>query len=372
MTRIVTVAAVVAVAASLWAQEPKGEEKAEEPKPATTQPAATPPADPLVYVKMETSLGDILLELAQEKAPITVKNFLDYADYGYYAGTIFHRVMGNFMIQGGGYLPDLTEKKEGLRPAIKNEWQNGLKNKRGTIAMARQNTPDSATAQFFINVVDNGALDGARPQTGGAGYAVFGRVVGGMDVVDKIRDTETKEDPKLPMGKVVPVTPVEIKGLKRVPAAEGQALSAKADEAAKKAAAEADAAKGKLLTDFVAKVEQETGKKVEKSASGLMWVVLKDGDGPQPTPTDMVEVHYTGTLLDGKKFDSSVDRGTPFSFSLKGGVIKGWLEGVALMKVGEKRKLIIPADLAYGAEAKPTIPANSTLVFDVELLSIKK
>ncbi len=371
MIRAALVTVVLAAAPVLLAQEGKQEKKPEEPKPATTQPvttqpATTQPAEAAVYVKMETALGDLVLELDNAKAPISTQNFVDYVDAGFYNGTIFHRVMATFMIQGGGYLPDLSEKKDGLRPPIKNEWKNGLKNTRGTIAMARTPGADSATAQFFINVVDNNALDQPRD---GAAYAVFGRVLDGLDVVDKIRNTEVKEGP---MGKVVPVTPVVIKSAKRLPAKEGQALSAQAGEAIKKAEGEAKAAIEKQLQDFIAKAEQEAGKKVEKSASGLMWVILKEGTGPQPTPTDMVEVHYTGTLLDGKKFDSSVDRGTPFSFSLKGGVIKGWLEGVALMKVGEKRKLIIPADLAYGAEAKPTIPANSTLVFDVELLNIKK
>jgi FKBP-type peptidyl-prolyl cis-trans isomerase len=276
------------------------------------------------------------------------------------------------MIQGGGYLPDLTEKKEGLRAPIKNEWQNGLKNARGTIAMARTQVPDSATAQFFINVVDNAMLDQARD---GAAYAVFGKVIAGMDVVDKIRNTPVKDDPKLPMGKVVPVEPVVIKAMKRMSAEECKPLleqAAKADAEAKATETKANAAKEQEVQDFVQKVEQETGKKSEKTASGLISVVLKAGEGASPKPTDTVEVHYTGTLMDGKKFDSSVDRGKPATFRLNQ-VIKGWTEGLGLMKAGEKRKLIIPPALAYGANPPPGsgIPANSWLVFDVELLSIK-
>jgi peptidyl-prolyl cis-trans isomerase A (cyclophilin A) len=364
MIRAALVTVFLAAAPALLAQEGQEAKKPEEPKPATTQPATTQPAEAVMYAKMETTLGDIVLELDNAKAPISTKNFVDYVDAGFYNGTLFNRVMSNFMIQGGGYLPDWSQKKDGLRPPIKNEWKNGLKNKRGTIAMARTGIADSATAQFFINVVDNNGFDQPRD---GAAYAVFGRVVAGMDTVDKIRDVETKADPsKLPSGeKAIPVTPIVIKTVKRLPAEEGKTLATKAD-------AEAKAAADKQLQDCIAKAEQEAGKKVEKSASGLMWVILKEGTGPQPAATDTVEVHYTGTLLDGSKFDSSVDRGTPYSFSLKGGVIKGWLEGVALMKVGEKRKLIVPTDLAYGAETKPKIPANSTLVFDVELLNIKK
>ena len=148
-------------------------------------------------VVMETSLGTIKLELYPEKAPVTVKNFLSYVDDKFYDGTIFHRVMGkentgnkeDFMIQGGGFEPEFKQKK--TKDPIKNEASNGLSNKRGTIAMARTNDPDSATAQFYINVVDNKGLDAAGKK---AGYAVFGKVIDGMDIVDKIKAVETTGD----------------------------------------------------------------------------------------------------------------------------------------------------------------------------------
>ena len=155
------------------------------PSPAPSAPTSRPvPAT--AYVLMTTSMGDILLELDGKKAPITVANFLSYTDKGYYDGTIFHRVISTFMIQGGGFTPGMVKKT--TDPPIKNEWQNGLKNKRGAIAMARTPQPDSATSQFFINVENNASLD--RPR-GGAAYAVFGQVVAGMDTVDKIRDVDT-------------------------------------------------------------------------------------------------------------------------------------------------------------------------------------
>jgi peptidyl-prolyl cis-trans isomerase A (cyclophilin A) len=156
--------------------------------PATTQPAPEQPSaqEKLVYVKLTTSMGDIFLELDAEKAPISVENFMNYVAKEHYDGTIFHRVIDGFMIQGGGFTPDLKQKP--TEKPIKNEWKNGLKNKRGTIAMARTQVADSATTQFFINVNDNDFLDVARD---GAAYAVFGKVVNGMDVVDKIKGVRT-------------------------------------------------------------------------------------------------------------------------------------------------------------------------------------
>ena len=139
-------------------------------------------------VLLATSAGDITLQLDPEKAPKTVANFLEYVKSGHYDGTVFHRVMDGFMIQGGGFTPDMAQKP--TRAPIPLESRNGLKNERGSVAMARTSAPDSATAQFFINVVDNAMLDQANSRDG-QGYAVFGKVVGGMDVVDKIRKVET-------------------------------------------------------------------------------------------------------------------------------------------------------------------------------------
>jgi peptidyl-prolyl cis-trans isomerase A (cyclophilin A) len=136
-------------------------------------------------VLMKTSLGDITIELDQKNAPISTENFLKYVDAKFYDGTTFHRVIPGFMIQGGGFDKDLHEKETGA--PIKNEGQNGLKNVRGSLAMARTNVLDSATSQFFINVVDNPPLD--YPNNGG--YAVFGKVTAGMDVVDKIKSVPT-------------------------------------------------------------------------------------------------------------------------------------------------------------------------------------
>ncbi len=167
-----------------------------DPAPAPT--AAAP------RVALETSLGKIVIELNAQKAPRTVENFLAYVKAGFYDGTIFHRVIPGFMVQGGGFTAGMEQKP--TKPAIVNESSNGLANLRGTVAMARLPQPDSATAQFFINLVNNGFLDYPRAQ--GSGYAVFGSVVEGMDVVDKIAKVQTGTKNGM---KDVPNEPVVIK-----------------------------------------------------------------------------------------------------------------------------------------------------------------
>ena len=157
------------------------------------------------YVELETTMGNIVIELNQEKAPNTVANFLEYVKSGHYDGTIFHRVIDGFMIQGGGM--DANMKEKSTNAPIQNEADNGLKNEVGTIAMARTSDPHSATAQFFINVKDNSFLNfsGKNPQ--GWGYAVFGKVTEGMDIINKIKGVSTG---KYGFHADVPTTPVVI------------------------------------------------------------------------------------------------------------------------------------------------------------------
>jgi cyclophilin family peptidyl-prolyl cis-trans isomerase len=161
-------------------------------------------------VIIETSYGDITVELNDEKAPQSVTNFLAYVDSQHYTETIFHRVIKDFMIQGGNFTAEMTPKK--TRAPIKNEAANGLRNLRGTIAMARTSVVDSATSQFFINLKDNGFLDHKNSSPQGYGYAVFGKVVKGMDVVDKIGSTRTHNFQRF---RDVPVEPVVIRSIKR-------------------------------------------------------------------------------------------------------------------------------------------------------------
>lgn len=171
--------------------------------------ASTDQSNPKVMMK--TSKGDIIIELFAKKAPITVKNFLSYVDDHFYDGTIFHRVWKGFMIQGGGLTADLNEKT--TKPPIKNEAANGLKNKRGTIAMARTGIIDSATCQFYINHVDNPFLDHRDNTPDGYGYAVFGKVIEGMDVVDAVADVRIKTQG---MHKHVPRETITIISIRRL------------------------------------------------------------------------------------------------------------------------------------------------------------
>ena len=164
-------------------------------------------ADAAPQVKFETSMGDFVVEVYPDKAPKTVENFLQYVNDKHYDGTIFHRVISNFMVQGGGFTAAMSQKP--TRPPVVLEAKNGLKNDRGTIAMARTGDPNSATSQFFINVVDNQGLNAPNPD--GFGYTVFGKVVSGMDIVDKIRATPTGSKGRF---QDVPNTPITINSAK--------------------------------------------------------------------------------------------------------------------------------------------------------------
>jgi peptidyl-prolyl cis-trans isomerase B (cyclophilin B) len=175
-------------------------------KSESLQPSS--PTNPVLA--MDTSMGNIKIELFAGEAPITAENFLKYANDKFYDATIFHRVIPGFMVQGGGFSPGMKEKK--ARPPIKNESSNGVPNKRGTLAMARTSAPDSASAQFFINVKDNSFLD-KKEARDGVGYCVFGRVLEGMDVVDKIVAVPTRN---VGGHGDVPVEDVTIKSVRRI------------------------------------------------------------------------------------------------------------------------------------------------------------
>jgi cyclophilin family peptidyl-prolyl cis-trans isomerase len=168
---------------------------------APAAPLEPAPGNPVVLIS--TTMGDITVELFKDRAPVSVENFLGYVADGFYSGTIFHRVVRGFVVQGGGYTADMTEKP--TRPPVQNEATNGLKNTRGTVAMARTQVVRSSTTQFYINVANNSALDHRGYAPSDFGYAVFGRVLSGMEVVDKIAEVPTKTEN--------PVTPITIKAI---------------------------------------------------------------------------------------------------------------------------------------------------------------
>eukprot|EP01012_Entosiphon_sulcatum_P064139 TRINITY_DN92916_c0_g1_i1.p1 TRINITY_DN92916_c0_g1~~TRINITY_DN92916_c0_g1_i1.p1 ORF type:complete len:367 (+),score=57.80 TRINITY_DN92916_c0_g1_i1:405-1505(+) len=318
-----------------------------------------------MYAKFETSKGDIYCALEFKKTPMTVANFVGLAEGSiknsmkaegvpYYDGLVFHRVIPNFMIQGGcpngtgagspGYsFPDetdtsLTHSGPGIL-SMANSDPQGSK-------AAYSNKGNSNGSQFFITHVKTQWLDGF--------HTVFGHVISGQDVVNKIAGNDTiKHVVILRKGK------------------EAEAFDApKVFETEKAGAAAKAEAKAKAAKEAMEKTLNETYGGAQTTASGLRYIVQKEGTGAAPKATDQVTVHYTGYLLDGTKFDSSVDRGQPATFPLNQ-VIPGWTEGLQLMKEGGKTKLIIPSELGYGANgAGGVIPPNAWLVFDVELIKV--
>lgn len=309
-----------------------------------------------MYAEMNTSKGVILLTLEFEKTPMTVANFVGLAEgtlendekpagTPYYDGLKFHRVIDNFMIQGGcpqgkgtgdpGYkFPDEID------PSLKHSGP-------GMLSMANSG-PATNGSQFFITHKETPWLDGK--------HTVFGHVIQGQDVVNEIEKDDVINTVKILR---------KGKGAKNFDApkvfnemrSNWAAIQKKKDE-------EAAAAQEKMISEKFGETKQ--------TASGLKYVMKNDGVGENPKKGQTVSVHYTGTLMNGKKFDSSVDRGKPIEFALgTGQVIPGWDEGIAMLKPGGKAVFIIPPTLAYGARQVGPIPPNSTLVFEVELVEIK-
>jgi peptidyl-prolyl cis-trans isomerase A (cyclophilin A) len=311
-----------------------------------------------MYAKISTNKGDIYLTLEMEKTPMTVANFVGLAEgkikntakgegVPYYDGIKFHRVIPNFMIQTGCPLGNGTGDPGYKFP---DEIDTSLKHTGpGILSMANAG-PGTNGSQFFITHVKTDWLDGK--------HTVFGHVLKGQDVVNKIVQNDTmKQVSILRKGKKA-----EAFDAAKI-FTEEQSLVAQRIEEKKKAEA---AAMEKMITD------KFPGKNIITTATGLRYIVEKEGTGNMPTSArDSVTVHYTGTLLaDGKKFDSSLDRGQPATFTLNQ-VIPGWKEGLQTMKEGGRTKFIIPFQLAYGERGYPgVIPPRAWLVFDVELLKV--
>ena len=312
-----------------------------------------------LYAKFITSKGEIVCLLEYQKTPLTVANFVGLAEGTkelgggakmkgdrYYDGLKFHRVIADFMIQGGCPLgsgtggPGYTFPDE-IDPTLQHSGP-------GVLSMANAG-PGTNGSQFFITHVATPWLDGK--------HTVFGRVVSGQDVVDKIAANDT-------------ITTLEIIRV-------GQEAEAfKSDQAAFDSLLAGLANRQREQEKGAQQTEQQMIKEQWPNAvttpSGLQYVVVEEGSGDSPAKGAMVSVHYTGKLLDGKKFDSSYDRGKPIDFPVGNGqVIKGWDEALLGMKKGEKRVLIIPPQLGYGPSGRGPIPPNAIMVFDVELVNFR-
>ena len=326
-----------------------------------------------LYAILDTTKGTIVIKLEYEKAPLTVANFVGLAEgtkdsnkpkgTKFYDGVIFHRVIPGFMIQGGD--PDGTGRG-GPGYNFPDEFDVTLRHDGpGVLSMANAG-PGTNGSQFFITL-------GATPHLNDK-HTVFGRVVEGQDVVKAIGDAPRNSSDK-------PNTEIAIKSLiiERVGTGAQEFKSdqaafdaLKAGVAAREAEKqkEAVAQQARQLETLIVDLQDENGgKEVVTTDSGLKYIVVTPGNGGTPAKGAKIKAHYTGKFVDGRVFDSSVQRGTPIEFSVGvGQVIKGWDEALSSMKKGEKRVLIIPSDLAYGPRGRGPIPPNTPLVFEVELV----
>lgn len=330
---------------------------------ATKPPAPDGPSlQPQVVI--ETSLGDIVVELDAEKAPQTVMNFLEYVESGFYKDTIFHRVVKGRMIHGGGYTKDLKLKESGLRDPVRYEGNNGLLHTRGTLAAYRRfDNLDSAQSQFFINAATNENLDRLKD---GTSYAVFGRVLGDLTVVDKIENVTVGTNPALADGQspYVPATPVMIKSIrvtKPLDRAKAQNIAKTNEQAA------ADP-----VGFRVQQLENDCKTKAVETGTGLKFIECTPGNGAFPMGGDTVSISYVATLVNGAEFDNSKTRGEgPLVIKVEE-AIRGLREGLQKMRESGRTIFVVPPELGFGNEGVPgKVPPGATLFFDVQLESVK-
>ena len=305
-----------------------------------------------LYAKITTSRGEILIFLEHQKTPMTVGNFVGLAEgkiinnkkgknEPFFDGLKFHRVIADFMIQGGCPLGTGTGDPGYKFP---DEFHPELKHDRPGILSMANSGPSTNGSQFFITHKETPWLDNK--------HSVFGHVVEGQDVVNNIQQDDFIESIKI----------IRVGS----EAKKFDALSSFED--GQKEFKKEQLEKEKAMQDQLNKIS----KGAKKTESGLMYKIEKKGSGKNAKAGDVVSVHYSGFLTDGTKFDSSLDRGQPIEFPLgQGKVIKGWDEGISLLNIGAKATLIIPPNLGYGSRAMGPIPANSILIFEVELVDIK-
>jgi peptidylprolyl isomerase len=310
-----------------------------------------------LYVVFNTTKGEIVVKLFYKKVPLTVTNFVGLAEgtkdsnkpkgTPFYDGLKFHRVIKDFMIQGGD--PKGTGRGD---PGYKfpDEFDPSLKHDGPGILSMANSGPNTNGSQFFITHKATPWLNNK--------HSVFGKVISGQDVVNKIEKNDILNTVRiLRIGKDAEKFKADQKSFQKIESSIKRKVEKEQKEEAGKQAA----------------IIKEKWPNAIKTASGLMYVITKEGEGPTPKKGQKVKAHYTGTLLNGKKFDSSRDRGKPFEFPVgMGRVIRGWDEGFLAMRKGEKRILIIPHFLAYGDRGSPpAIPPKATLVFDIELIAFE-
>ena len=292
--------------------------------------------------EIKTSKGMIIIDLEYEKTPMTVANFVQLSEKGFYDGLKFHRVIENFMIQGGD--PDGTGRG-GPGYKFPDEFHPDLNHSSAGILSMANSGPGTNGSQFFITHKETPWLDNK--------HTVFGKVASGQNIVNLIAQNDIMESIKIVRT-----------GEKSKAFNAEQVFNEKKDEYDKM-----EINKKKELE----KKMKDLTSDAKATESGLKYIIIKEGKGPKPKMGQTVSVHYAGYLTNDQKFDSSYDRNQPIEFPIgTGRVIKGWDEGIMLLNVGAKAKLIIPPDLGYGARgAGGVIPPNATLIFDVELLEIK-
>ena len=319
-----------------------------------------------LYAQFETSMGEFTIQLHHDKAPLTVANFValaegnhplvseEYKNKPFYDGIIFHRVIENFMIQTGD---PLGTGQGGPGYKFADEVNTGLTHdSEGILSMANSGKNTNGS-QFFITLAPTPHLDGK--------HSVFGKVIKGLEIVSQIGVVETETGDK-------PVEEVVINGIKIIrKGSEAKSFDAPSVFEAKSKEME-EKQKELLLEKERALDEASVG--FDKTASGLRYLITEaNEDGQEVKAGDMVRVHYSGQFLDGKVFDSSIERGEPIEFNVgTGKVIPGWDEGLQLLKVGEKATLLIPSQLAYGERGVGPIPPNTPLKFEVEIVEIVK
>ena len=331
------------------------------PTPGLTSDHVSTGDQPLPRIVIETSAGDITIALDINRAPATALNFVHYAESGYYEDTIFHRVMQESIIQGGGYDADMQPKTLDTPPAIADDWQNSLESDAGTIALVRGKGPGgSGSGEFFINVRDNVEMNSAKTR---GRFAVFGKIVDGQDTIDRIRNTPVATHPDYAAGRsrVVPVLPITVRSVRL--------LTPFDRSLARQRAADLQAPAKERVARMIQQLEKDAGREATSTASGVICVDTVVGRGPLALPTDTIELNYRGTLLDGTQFESTFEKESAVR-EIKN-LIPGMQEAITTMHEGGRRIAIIPPSLAYGSDGIPGfIPPDATLIFEIEFLAI--